>query len=135
MAISKKRLGKGSVSRKKRKGSRKRLSSKNSSKGKKNNSKKSSKKQSRGLDGFTNEERLKMDKKIISKYRKLFGNNEYDKRHKVKSDSVLYPLSDARSTIKIKVLLKKNMNTDGSLKRSLEKDIKNCLNKTLYLCK
>lgn len=76
-----------------------------------------------------------MDKKVISKYRKLFGSNKYDKERKVKSDSVLYPLSDARTIIKIKDLLKKNMNTDGSLKKSLEKDIKNCLNKTLYLCK
>ena len=135
MAISKKKIGKRSVSRKKSKGSSKILSSKGSRKGKKDNSKKSSKKQSRGLDGFTNEERLKMDKKVISKYRKLFGSNKYDKERKVKSDSVLYPLSDARSTIKIKDLLKKNMNTDGSLKKSLEKDIKNCLNKTLYLCK
>lgn len=103
----------------------------------KKSKKKSSKKktQVKGLDGFTNEERLKMDKKVINKYRKLFGNNEYDKKYKVKSDSVLYPLDDARTTIKIKDLLKNNMNKDGSLKKSLEKHIKNCLSKTLYLCK
>jgi hypothetical protein len=110
---------------------------KKSSKGKVSNKKKSKKKvkQTKGIDGFTNEERLKMDKKVINKYYKLFSNNEYAKIHKVKPGYVLYPLDDARTVTPITSLLSRYTNKDGSLKISLKKNIKNCLNKTLYLCK
>ena len=48
---------------------------------------------------------------------------------------VLYPLDDARTMTKIKDLIQRSMNKDGSLKHSLKKHVVSCLNKTLYLCK
>ena len=137
MALSKKKSR--PVSSKRKQSSSRKTPKRKSPKKQKQSSKKSKKKKSnngKGVDGFTNEERLKLDNKVIKRYDKLFNSNKYAKNEKkLKPGYVLYPLDDARTMTKIKDLIQRSMNKDGSLKNSLKKHVVSCLNKTLYLCK
>ena len=89
----------------------------------------------RGIDGFTNEERKTINKKVVAYYFKLFSSGKGKELSNPKRMCVPYPLEDARFCNPVKDILKSNMNKDGSLKNTFTKLVGKCQKRELYICK
>ena len=88
------------------------------------------------IDGFTNEERLKLDKKVIDFYYKLFNNHPPKKKYHGNKRPLYYPMDDPRTIAPVKWILEHDaLNKDGSLKNRFKKLIEACKKKQLYSCK
>ncbi len=90
----------------------------------------------KGIDGFTNEERKTINKKVVDYYFKLFSSGKVGKdMSNTKKICVPYPLDDPRLCYPVKDMLKSNMNSDGSLKNTFTKLVGKCQKRELYVCK